>query len=166
MAEQEQCVRVTRSMKRRAAVAGAEDQSAPKKRVVLGELPNLSNVVVPVNQNAGVEPLKPKCVSKAKAKAKNKGLTTTAVKTTKEIDTGLGGDGKSDDPQLCRAYASDIYEYLRKTEVRGFFFFFSLIFVLEMGAEIKVLGDLNLVLTVERAWCFRWSQREGRYLTT
>ncbi|KAE8100105.1 hypothetical protein FH972_018032 [Carpinus fangiana] len=115
MAEQEQCLRVTRAMKRRAAVAGAEDKSAPKKHVVLGELPNLSNVVVPVNQNAGVEPLKPKCVSKAKAK--NKGLTTTAVKTTKEIDTGLGGDGKSDDPQLCRVYASDIYEYLRKTEM-------------------------------------------------
>jgi cyclin A len=128
MAEQEQCVRVTRAMKRRAAVAGAEDQSAPKKRVVLGELPNLSNVVVPVNQNAGVEPLKPKCVSKAKAK--KKGLTTTAVKTTKEIDTGLGGDGKSDDPQLCRAYASDIYEYLRKTEVRGFlvFIFFQFLY--------------------------------------
>lgn len=122
MAEQEQCVRVTRAMKRRAAVAGAEDQSALKKRVVLGELRNLSNVVVPVNQNAGVEPLKPKC--KSKAKAKNKGLATTAVKTTKEIDTALGGDGKSDDPQLCRAYASDIYEYLRKTEVRGFWVFF------------------------------------------
>ncbi|XP_059454223.1 cyclin-A3-2-like [Corylus avellana] len=115
MAEQEQCVRVTRAMKRRAAVAGAEDQSALKKRVVLGELRNLSNVVVPENQNAGVEPLKPKC--KSKAKAKNKGLATTAVKATKEIDTASGGDGKSDDPQLCRAYASDIYEYLRKTEM-------------------------------------------------
>ncbi|KAE8100103.1 hypothetical protein FH972_018030 [Carpinus fangiana] len=115
MAEQEQCMRVTRTMKSRAAVARAEDQSAPKKRVVLGELPNMSNVVAPVNQNAVVERLKSKCVSKAKAK--NKGLTTTAVKTTKEIDTGLGGDGKSDDPQLCRAYASDICEYLRKTEM-------------------------------------------------
>jgi cyclin A len=105
-------------MKKRAAATAAEDQSAHKKRVVLGELPNLSNVVVSVNPNTGVEPLKPKC--KSKTRAKSKGLTTAAAKTTKDIDTELGIDGKSDDPQLCRAYASDIYEYLRKIEVRGF----------------------------------------------
>ncbi|XP_062159382.1 putative cyclin-A3-1 [Alnus glutinosa] len=115
MAEQEQCVRITRAMKKRAAATAAEDQSAHKKRVVLGELPNLSNVVVSVNPNTGVEPLKPKC--KSKTRAKSKGLTTAAAKTTKDIDTELGIDGKSDDPQLCRAYASDIYEYLRKIEM-------------------------------------------------
>jgi cyclin A len=47
MAEQENCTRVTRAAKKRAAaLASTEDQPLNKKRVVLGELPNLSNAIV------------------------------------------------------------------------------------------------------------------------
>ncbi|XP_050265899.1 putative cyclin-A3-1 isoform X1 [Quercus robur] len=105
MAEQENCVRITRAAKKRALSAASG--SPNKKRVVLGELPNLSNVVVPVNN---------KPVTKTKPKAK-KALTTTLIRTTKGSPTKVEIDDSCDDPQLCGAYASDIDDYLHKMEM-------------------------------------------------
>lgn len=124
MAEKEKCVPLTRAAKKRAAAT--EDQSANKKRVVLGELPNLSNIVT-VNPSAGVESLKPKC--KTKPKAKKKGSRATLAKATEEIFE------KSNDPQLCGAYASDIYEYLRQMEVT---------MVLLFVGYVTILGSIKI----------------------
>ncbi|KAK7857928.1 putative cyclin-a3-1 [Quercus suber] len=83
-------------------------KSSPnKRRVVLGELPNSSNVVVPVNN---------KPVTKTKPKAK-KALSTTLISTTKGSPTKVEIDDGYDDPQLCGAYASDIDDYLHKMEM-------------------------------------------------
>nr|XP_008357379.2 putative cyclin-A3-1 isoform X1 [Malus domestica] len=100
MADKENCVRVTRSMKRRAEDVTPE-QRATKKRVVLGEL---TNAVVPVNKSFGAE----KQIKKRGAKGKAK--KSVPAKAAKDIDAS------SDDPQLCVPYARDIYEYLQKLE--------------------------------------------------
>ncbi|KAF2324312.1 hypothetical protein GH714_012260 [Hevea brasiliensis] len=53
MAEQEKCACPTRAATKKAtAMAPVEEQPVPMKRVVLGKLPNSSNVVVPVNKSA------------------------------------------------------------------------------------------------------------------
>uniref|UniRef100_A0A5B7AQ84 Putative G2/mitotic-specific cyclin C13-1-like n=1 Tax=Davidia involucrata TaxID=16924 RepID=A0A5B7AQ84_DAVIN len=114
MADQENCVRVTRLAKKRAAEAMApvESQQLPttKKRVVLGELPNFSNVAA-ANRDLVSEPQKPKCRTKKKMKkAVNEKVTTT---------TAPGIDAKSDDPQMCDAYVSEIYEYLHNMEMEA-----------------------------------------------
>ncbi|KAM1464273.1 hypothetical protein ACFXTO_043954 [Malus domestica] len=100
MADKENCVRVTRSMKRRAEAVTPE-QRATKKRVVLGEL---TNAVVPVNKSFGAE----KQIKKRGAKGKAK--KSVPAKAAQDIDAS------SDDPQLCVPYARDIYEYLQKLE--------------------------------------------------
>ncbi|KAF3952232.1 hypothetical protein CMV_022191 [Castanea mollissima] len=107
MAEQENCVRITRAAKKRALSAASG--SPNKRRVVLGELPNLSNVVGPVNN---------KPVTKTKPKAK-KALTTTLTSTTKGSPTKVEIDDSCDDPQLCGAYAADIDDYLHKMEMES-----------------------------------------------
>lgn len=112
MAEQEASVRLTRAAKKRAAAAMADEQPATKKRVVLGELPNLSNVVVPENPSSGAGPQMPKC--KTKAKKVTKPVTTATAKPAAK-DT----DAKPNDPQMCESYASEIYEYLHQMEVSG-----------------------------------------------
>ncbi|OAY50993.1 putative cyclin-A3-1 [Manihot esculenta] len=110
MAEQENCVRLTRTAKKRAAeMPIVEEQPVLKKRVVLGELPNLSNIVVPINKSAGDLPRKQKIKPKPKAK---KAIILKEDEAPKEYI-----DGMSDDPQMCGPYASDIYEYLHKLEV-------------------------------------------------
>uniref|UniRef100_A0A2N9J1U0 B-like cyclin n=1 Tax=Fagus sylvatica TaxID=28930 RepID=A0A2N9J1U0_FAGSY len=115
MAEQEKCVRITRAALKRAATA-VSDPSPNKKRAVLGDLTNLSNVVVSVDSNAKItEPLKPK--SKTKANAKKPLTATLTNTTTKDTLTKLDVDANSDDPQLCGAYASDIYDYHHKMEM-------------------------------------------------
>jgi cyclin A len=106
--EQETSVRVTRAAMKRAAAAMSDEQTPTKKRVVLGELPNLSNVVVPTaNPSSGAGPKKPKCKTSAKNGTKPAG--TVAANT----------DAKSNDPQMCEPYVSEIYEYLHKMEVSG-----------------------------------------------
>ncbi|KAL6968965.1 cyclin [Sarracenia purpurea var. burkii] len=113
MAGQENCLRVTRMAKKRAAgtmvVSESEKQQPPtKKRVVLGELPNLSNA--PVTRDLDSEPQRPKRGTKKKVK---KALATTApANVTASEDT----DGQSRDPQMCGAYVSEIYEYLHTLE--------------------------------------------------
>ncbi|KAE8100107.1 hypothetical protein FH972_018034 [Carpinus fangiana] len=106
VAEQETSVRVTRAAMKRAAAAMSDEQTPTKKRVVLGELPNLSNVVVPTaNPSSGAGQKKPKCKTNAKNGTKPAG--TVAANT----------DAKSNDPQMCEPYVSEIYEYLHKMEV-------------------------------------------------
>lgn len=110
MADQENCVRVTRAAtKRAAAMAPLKDQPVLKKRVVLGELPNLSNVVVSVNKGSGG------LTQKQKIKPKPKAKKSIIVKKDEASKGDI--DGTSDDPQMCGPYASDIYEYLHKLEV-------------------------------------------------
>ncbi|CAN4115143.1 unnamed protein product [Withania somnifera] len=71
-------------------------QQPNKKRVVLGEIQDLSNVGF--NQ---IEE-KPKCNQTTKRKVKR------SVSEKAKVD---------DDPQMCSAYASDIYDYLRQLEI-------------------------------------------------
>ncbi|XP_065847838.1 putative cyclin-A3-1 [Euphorbia lathyris] len=109
MAGQENCVRITRAARKRAAsVASSFDQPLSKKRVVLGELSSLSNVVVLDYVTASAAPRKK--ITKAKPKAKK------AIVAKKDDVSKDDTDGTLDDPQNCRAYASDIYEYLHKLE--------------------------------------------------
>ncbi|TXG52491.1 hypothetical protein EZV62_021660 [Acer yangbiense] len=125
MADQENCARLTRAAKKRAAsvaaLGNAEDQPLTKKRVVLGELPNLSNaVVVPVTKSLKAEPQKPKGKAKAKPKVKRalepKKKTTTANKK-EDVEAKVDDDFASDDPQMCEPYVTDIYDYLCNMEV-------------------------------------------------
>ncbi|XP_061343283.1 putative cyclin-A3-1 [Gastrolobium bilobum] len=98
MAHQENCTRPQREAKKRAAAAISELQgAAKKKRVALGDLTNLSNDVVAPIQN-----------EKKRNVGKPKPTAAPAAKPMPE---------KSDDPQMCEPYVSDIYEYLRKLEV-------------------------------------------------
>ncbi|XVF39848.1 hypothetical protein PTKIN_Ptkin01aG0065300 [Pterospermum kingtungense] len=123
MADKENCMRVTRAAaaaRKRAAESAElseENVTTNKRRVVLGELSNLSNVVVSVNKVEGKETGKQQPEGKAKAK---KRLIRPALKgkKVKAEDTNAGDiDAKSDDPQMCGQYVSDIYEYLLQMEV-------------------------------------------------
>ncbi|KAM4121617.1 hypothetical protein ACB094_01G019300 [Castanea mollissima] len=111
MAEQGKSVRMTRLAKKRAAMA--EEERPAKKRVALGEITNSSNVVVSAGGSEEPPPQKqPK--SKTKGKGVKKALTTTAkLEETKEKDN----EDKSDDPQMCGPYVSEIYDYLHNMEV-------------------------------------------------
>ncbi|CAN4095348.1 unnamed protein product [Withania somnifera] len=79
-------------------------QQPNKKRVVLGEI-QLSNVgMSQIDEKMfDTEPLKPKCKQTTKRKVK---------RCVTERETEL-----YDDPQMCSAYASDIYDYLRQMEI-------------------------------------------------
>lgn len=112
MAEQENFVRVTRAGKKRASTVMSEEQNPIKKRVVLGELPNLSNVIVQADQSSGlnVPKKKQKCGAKNKAK-KVLPMTIPAEKSSREEKDDL------DDPHMCGPYISDVYEYLHQLEV-------------------------------------------------
>ncbi|KAL6013227.1 Cyclin [Asimina triloba] len=107
MADQENCARLTRAAaKKRAASAAAlqslEEQAQPtrKKRVVLGELPNLSNA----SQELVVE------VEATKRKLRP---------AKKERKPAPDVKANADDPQMCLPYAKDIYEYLRSMEIES-----------------------------------------------
>lgn len=109
MAEKENCVRVTRAMKRKAEAAAVVEQTPTKKRVVLGELPYLQNAA---NEGSGVEPQKQKCRDRTRTRAKRAlPIPEAAPPTAQEVDT------TPLDPQMCEPYARDIYEYLHKLEV-------------------------------------------------
>ncbi|RVX00102.1 putative cyclin-A3-1 [Vitis vinifera] len=108
MADQENSVRITRAAKKRAAAAMAASDSLQlppnKKRVVLGELPNLSNVA------ATPAAVPASGAQKQKFRAKKKEKVKAAV-----VAPDVGA--KSDDPQMCGPYATDIYEYLHSMEM-------------------------------------------------
>lgn len=113
MTDQENCLRVTtRLAKKRAAetMADLESQKQPKKRVVLGELPNVSNIV-PATKDLDSEP--PKQKNKTKKKVKKVAATKPNSATKEDVGEIL------DDPQMCGAYVSEIYEYLREMEVQA-----------------------------------------------
>lgn len=119
MAAADNCVRVTRASKKRAAAAAVvEGQSANKKRVVLGELSNIQNV------NGSMAPQKRKAKSqmtKCKPKKRAKVGVAPTMKTTvvsEDNDPKLTVDDILDDPEMKGPYSSDIYAYLRKMEVK------------------------------------------------
>ncbi|GAB4852284.1 cyclin [Ancistrocladus abbreviatus] len=130
MADKENCIRVTRAAKKRAAEAmvSAEPQHLPpvtKKRVVLGEIS--SSVLGNCNVNVTSEPQKrKKCRPK---KGKHVGAVSStaeapaaaAKEPVVEVDSAVEElrdiDAISDDPQMCPDYVSDIYDYLRNMEM-------------------------------------------------
>ncbi|XP_059286569.1 G2/mitotic-specific cyclin C13-1-like [Lycium ferocissimum] len=106
-------VRVTRLAKKREAEAMVKHLQQPnKKRVVLGEIQDLSNV--------GFNKIKPKCKKTTKRKVKR-----CVSEKDKECDdpqmcSAYVSDiyaNLDDDPQMCSAYASDIYDYLHHMEI-------------------------------------------------
>ncbi|MCD9637701.1 putative cyclin-A3-1 [Datura stramonium] len=102
MADQGNFVRVTRLAKKRAAEAMVQYLQQPhKKRVVLGEIQDLSNV--------GINQMKPKSKQITKRKVKR-----SVSEKEKEFDVD---DKLDDDPQMCSAYASDIYDYLHQMQI-------------------------------------------------
>ncbi|XP_029126017.1 cyclin-A3-4 isoform X1 [Cajanus cajan] len=102
MAEAATNARPQREAKKRAAAAICELQTATKKkRVVLGDLTNVSNAVAAPEQR----------VSKIQKQEKVKVEKTTPLEATPEST-----DDRTD-PQLCIPYASDILEYLRSLEM-------------------------------------------------
>lgn len=117
MAETDNCVRVTRaSQKRVAAAAMADDQPANKKRVVLGELPNVQNVVGSAAQKRRAKSQK----SNSKPKKRSKLSVASTIKTVvvEDSEPKLSVDEILDDPEMMGPYSSDIYAYLRKMEVK------------------------------------------------
>uniref|UniRef100_A0A1J3K6R0 Cyclin-A3-2 n=3 Tax=Noccaea caerulescens TaxID=107243 RepID=A0A1J3K6R0_NOCCA len=112
MSEQETSVRMTRAAAKRKAMA-TEDERISKKRVVLGELTNLSNVAVLTNLNQKRVIPKPKESVKAPAKQRK-----TAPVAVAAVESGCDIDARSDDPKMCGPYVTDIYEYLREMEVK------------------------------------------------
>ncbi|KAK1427470.1 hypothetical protein QVD17_16156 [Tagetes erecta] len=98
-------VRVTRLAKKRAMEAiESQLQPANKKRIVLRELSNNSG---------SLADQKRKCVSKKMKKSVKQ--VTMSVKEH-ELDLEKINDALID-PQLCEAYASDIYDYLSNMEM-------------------------------------------------
>ena len=93
MADQENCVRITRAAKKRvtAAMAVLDSLQLPpnKKRVVLKELPNSSKVAATPTTVLGSEAQKQKFGAKKKVKA-----------TTVMVASDVGA--KSDDPQMAQ----------------------------------------------------------------
>lgn len=118
----------TRAAKRRAeAVNLVQNQSPKRKRVVLGELPNLTNLIDPVNSNPGLEKPKYRRNTRAKKDAAKKDslslgdpkLDEREIKAKKalEVDAKSSTDANLDDLQNSEPYVSDIYQYLRNMEV-------------------------------------------------
>ncbi|TKY57865.1 putative cyclin-A3-1 [Spatholobus suberectus] len=103
MADTENHTRPQREAKKRAAAAICElHGAAKKKRVVLGDLTNVSNAVA--------APEKPVSQVHKQKKQKVEKPTATVVATPEKPN-------ERHDPQLCGPYVSDIYEYLRGMEV-------------------------------------------------
>ncbi|KAF8095163.1 hypothetical protein N665_0339s0033 [Sinapis alba] len=101
MTEKEICVRMMRAAAKRKAMA-SEEERITKKRVVLGELPNVANL----NQKRVI----PEPTRSLGAPAKQR--------KSAPVVSGSDIDARSDDPKMCGPYVSDIYEYLREMEVK------------------------------------------------
>ncbi|XP_040385516.1 cyclin-A3-2-like [Oryza brachyantha] len=111
--------RLTRAAaKRGAADSGAHGAPAKRKRVALGDLPTLSNAVVPRHQPPSHAPLVVKPPSKPAAEEAAEAREPAAAE-------GVGGGSPasvSTSPPAAGAdpqYASDIYTYLRSMEVEA-----------------------------------------------
>lgn len=77
--------------------------------MVLGEIQNVLGFEENLKIGGAIDEKK----SKPKRNLK-KGNVCVKEEKSSAIDVEL----ESDDPQMCRAYASDIYDYLRNMEVR------------------------------------------------
>ncbi|PIN15384.1 G2/Mitotic-specific cyclin A [Handroanthus impetiginosus] len=133
MANQENCMRITRLAAKKRAAEETTQLLYPqnkKKRVVLGEIQNVASpeiVGLEKNQKVCIENEKQK--SKPRGKAKKEEAIVRETKSKKEEKASLSVkeekgsrirvDPKSDDPQFCAAYVSDIYEYLHKMEMEA-----------------------------------------------
>ncbi|XP_073125995.1 putative cyclin-A3-1 [Henckelia pumila] len=119
MADQENCVRVTRlAAKNRAAPESAPEQNK-KRRVVLGEIQNIvSSQDVGLGKKVKRDAAKKKKEVKPKRDAKSSKSSAKETLDVKE-DYGSGIDvvAECDDPQMCGAYVSDIYGYLQNMEM-------------------------------------------------
>lgn len=115
MAERESCARVTRLAAKKRAAEEALQQGG-NKRVVLGEIQN-----VLTSQNLGLDGKRSGAVEKKKTRSKGNSRRGESVKGKESAKEEKGFDSdveeKSEDPQMCRAYASDIYKYLHTMEV-------------------------------------------------
>ncbi|KAK4428840.1 putative cyclin-A3-1 [Sesamum alatum] len=125
MADQENCKRVTRlAVKKRAAEEAMQQlqpQQSKKKRVVLGEIQNVlpsGNQGLDENQKLGVETEKQKLKPKRNVR-KGKVSVKVTKNAKEEKDSGIDLGVKSDDPQMCGTYVSDIYEYLHNMEMEA-----------------------------------------------
>lgn len=116
MSENQNCARMTRAAAKRKASSMAVDEiPVSKKRVVLGELPNMSNVVaVPVKPNQERETLKAKSSVNTSKKQMKKALMIPVVVPEPSVDF----ESRSVDPQMCEPFANDICAYLREMEVK------------------------------------------------
>ncbi|KAG6422070.1 hypothetical protein SASPL_118633 [Salvia splendens] len=111
MADQGNTRRVTRlAARKRAADDTMVSENSKKKRVVLGEI---QNVLSSRDQNIRAVNDRPK------GKARRNLKLGEAKEAKTETDPAIDLDGKSDDPQMCGAYASDIYEYLHSMEMEA-----------------------------------------------
>ncbi|KAL7127536.1 hypothetical protein ABFS83_14G259300 [Erythranthe nasuta] len=122
MADQGNCMRVTRlAAKKRAAEAMADSDQNKRKRVVLGEIQNVlpsQDGGLSKKQKISVESEKLK--SKPKRNVKKSKVGPTETKGLKVvIDPAIDSVAKFDDPQMCGAYVSDIYEYLHTMEMEA-----------------------------------------------
>uniref|UniRef100_A0A1J3GQV5 Putative cyclin-A3-1 n=1 Tax=Noccaea caerulescens TaxID=107243 RepID=A0A1J3GQV5_NOCCA len=90
-----------------------EDERLGKKRVVLGELPNLSNISAIPNQTKN-----PRKFGRVPTKQQKKKVISKAETTTEEPNINIDIDTRSDDPQMCAPYVTGIFEYLRQMEVK------------------------------------------------
>ncbi|KAJ4770813.1 Cyclin family protein [Rhynchospora pubera] len=114
--------RLTRAAAKRASAIEVSDPQPPlkKKRVALGELPNLSNAV---RCSTGAVQSKPKKTRSEKkehesevrklSSEKEVEVSSVSVSNTDNVDEG----SDVEDPQMVAPYASDIYQYLRSMEV-------------------------------------------------
>ncbi|KAK8678581.1 hypothetical protein V6N13_144078 [Hibiscus sabdariffa] len=113
MADQENCVRVTRAAAKKRTAESAwltDEKVVSKKRVVLGDISNLSNVV------SGKKNQKEQIKGKLKEKTRVVKPAFKASKEETEDDKSVDIDAESDDPQMCGHYVSDIYKYLHQME--------------------------------------------------
>ncbi|KAF5189681.1 Cyclin-a3-2 [Thalictrum thalictroides] len=100
-------VRITRgAAKKRAAAEQSLQQPATKKRVVLGEITNLTN-----NRVVGDLSLDVGGGGGLQKRQTRSNKQKVVVKNAVEVH--------SDDPQMCVTYAADIYEYLHSMEIQS-----------------------------------------------
>ncbi|VVA92765.1 unnamed protein product [Arabis nemorensis] len=120
MSENQSCVRMTRAAaKRKASMAMSTDEGrVSKKRVVLGELLNVPNL----NQKRVTQKPKTSLWSPIKQIMTEDPVVVSPEVTAETAMVALKPasdiDARSDDPQMCGPYVTDVYEYLREMEVK------------------------------------------------
>ncbi|KAL8494524.1 hypothetical protein ACS0TY_025365 [Phlomoides rotata] len=104
MATQGNCMRLTRLAAKKRAAEEATNQNIKRKRVVLGEIQN----VLGFDENPKFGFVIDEKKSKPKRNSKKR-----IARVKEDVEPEF------DDPQMCRAYASDIYDYLRNMEMEA-----------------------------------------------